>query len=94
MSLSICLVCTRPMRRAPSEAYAFRLSVRKVSEDAAINDVVELMSNAQIRRVPVVNKNDQLVGIVSLADLATNGGTKTGQVGKTVEEISEGPGNN
>ena len=68
-------------------------SVRKVSEDAEINDVVELMSNAQIRRVPVVNKNDQIVGIVSLADLA-NGKTQTGKVGKTVEQISEGPGNN
>jgi CBS domain-containing protein len=69
-------------------------SVRKVNEDAAINDVVELMSNAQIRRVPVVDKNDQIVGIVSLADLATNGKTQSGKVGKTVEEISEGPGNN
>lgn len=68
-------------------------SVRKVDEDAAINDVVELMSNAQIRRVPVVNKNDQIVGIVSLADLATTGKTQA-KVGKTVEEISEGPGNN
>jgi CBS domain-containing protein len=69
-------------------------SVRTVAEDAPISDVVELMSNAQIRRVPVVNKNDQIVGIVSLADLATTGRTQTGRVGKTVEEISEGPGNN
>lgn len=68
-------------------------SVRKVNEDAQINDVVELMSSAQIRRVPVVNKNDEIVGIVSLADLAT-GKTETGKVGKTVEQISEGPGNN
>jgi CBS domain-containing protein len=69
-------------------------SVRKVDEDAPINEVVELMSKAQIRRVPVVNKNDEIVGIVSLADLATGGKTQTGKVGKTVEEISEGPGNN
>jgi CBS domain-containing protein len=67
--------------------------VRKVSEDAPVDDVVELMSNAQIRRVPVVNKNDELVGIVSLADLATET-RQTAKVGKTVEEISEGPGNN
>jgi len=69
-------------------------SVRKVNEDAPINEVVELMSNAQIRRVPVVNKNDEIVGIVSLADLATGGKPQTGKVGKTVEDISEGPGNN
>ena len=69
-------------------------SVRKVDEDAKIDEVAELMSSAQIRRVPVVNKKDQIVGIVSLADLATDQRTQTGKVGKAVEEISEGPGNN
>ena len=68
-------------------------SVRKVDQDSPINEVVELMSNAQIRRVPVVNNKDEIVGIVSLADLA-NSTTPTGKVGKAVEEISEGPGNN
>jgi len=72
---------------------AMTKSVRKVDEDSAINDVVELMSNAQIRRVPVVNSKDEIVGIVSLADLA-NSTTPTGKVGKAVEEISVGPGNN
>src|SRR5437762_10950103 len=43
---------------------AMTKSVRKVDEDAKIDDVVQLMSNAQIRRVPVVNRNDQIVGIV------------------------------
>jgi len=72
---------------------AMTKSIRKVDEDAPVNEVVELMASAQIRRVPVVNKNQEIVGIVSLADLAT-GDTPTGKVGKTVEEISEGPGNN
>lgn len=80
-----------PQKSRVSEAMT--KSVRKVDEDAKIDDVVELMSNAQIRRVPVVNRNDEIVGIVSLADLAT-GQTKSDKVGKTVEEISEGPGNN
>ena len=72
---------------------AMTKSVRKVDQDSPINEVVELMSNAQIRRVPVVNNKDEIVGIVSLADLA-NSTTPTGKVGKAVEEISEGPGNN
>jgi CBS domain-containing protein len=72
---------------------AMTKSVRKVDEDSPISEVVELMSNAQIRRVPVVNNKDEIVGIVSLADLA-NSTTPTGKVGKAVEEISEGPGNN
>ena len=66
-------------------------TVRKVDQDAAIDEVVELMSSAQIRRVPVVNKNDEIVGIVSLRDLASDGEVR--RVGKAVEEISEGPGN-
>jgi CBS domain-containing protein len=80
-----------PMNARVNEAMT--KSVRKVDEDAPINEVVELMSSAQIRRVPVVNKNDEIVGIVSLADLATET-NQTGKVGKTVENISEGPGNN
>ena len=81
-----------PQKSRVSEAMT--KSVRKVDENAPINEVVELMSNAQIRRVPVVNRNNEIVGIVSLADLATTARTKSDKVGKTVEEISEGPGNN
>lgn len=67
--------------------------VRTVHEDDLVRDVLNVMGGAQVRRVPVVNRNDELVGIVSMKDLATE--TKaTGKVGKTVEDISEGPSNN
>ncbi|HEV8657541.1 MAG TPA: CBS domain-containing protein [Thermoanaerobaculia bacterium] len=67
--------------------------VRTVSEDASVHEVFDVMSGAQIRRVPVVNRNNEIVGIVSMKDLATE--TKeTNKVGKAVEEISEGPANN
>jgi len=67
--------------------------VQTVNEDASVREVLEVMSGAQIRRVPVVNRNNEIVGIVSMKDLATE--TKdTGKVGKAVEEISEGPANN
>ncbi len=68
-------------------------NVKKVDEEATVNDVLELMSGSEVRRVPVVNRNDELVGIVSIGDLAT----KTDQdrkVGKAMEEISEAPPNN
>lgn len=68
-------------------------SVRSVREDATVNDALELMSNADIRRVAVVNGNDELVGIVSLGDISTNT-SADGKVGKTVESISEAPPNN
>jgi CBS domain-containing protein len=68
-------------------------SVRSVREDATVNEALELMSGAEIRRVPVVNTNDELVGIVSLGDISTNT-NQDGKVGKTVESISQAPPNN
>jgi len=68
-------------------------SVRSVREDATVNDALELMSSAEVRRIAVVNQNDELVGIVSLGDISTNTNSD-GKVGQTVESISEAPPNN
>ena len=45
-------------------------NVRCVHEDDDIDDVLSQMADAQIRRLPVVDKNEKLVGIVSLGDIA------------------------
>lgn len=66
--------------------------VRSVKEDTSIDEVLSLMSSAEIRRVPVVNNSDELVGIVSIGDLAKT--NRDGKVGQTVEKISEAPPNN
>lgn len=68
-------------------------SVRSVREDASVNEALELMNRAEIRRVAVVDQNDELVGIVSLGDIASQT-NQDGKVGKTVETISEAPPNN
>lgn len=67
--------------------------VRSVNEDSSVDEVLDLMSSAQIRRVPVVNHSNELVGIVSIGDISTNT-NKDGKVGKAVEQISEAPPNN
>ena len=41
-------------------------------EDDPVGSVTELMAGQQVRRVPVVDRNDRLTGIVSLGDLATD----------------------
>lgn len=41
-----------------------------VHESDGIKETIETLSNAGIRRVPVVNDNEELVGIVSFDDLA------------------------
>jgi len=68
-------------------------SVRSVREDATIGEALQLMSSADIRRVPVVNGNNELVGIVSIGDISTNTNSD-GKVGKAIESISEAPPNN
>ncbi len=68
-------------------------SVRTVREDSTVNDALQLMSGAEVRRVPVVNSNDELVGIVSLGDISTQTNAD-GKVGQAVESISQAPPNN
>jgi CBS domain-containing protein len=72
---------------------AMSKQVRTVKEDTPVNEVLELMSSEQIRRVPVTNTNNELVGIVSIGDIASES-KEIVKVGRTVEEISEAPPNN
>jgi CBS domain-containing protein len=41
------------------------------TEDQDVEQVMKTMSDAQVRRLPVINADRQLVGIVSLGDIAT-----------------------
>ena len=59
-----------------------------VSPDATTREATDLMSEHQIRRLPVV-ENERLVGIVSLGDLAVKE-AKDRRVGDTLQSISEG----
>jgi CBS domain-containing protein len=43
-----------------------------VFEDEPVERASELMSKHQVRRLPVVNRDKRLVGIVSLGDMATD----------------------
>ena len=57
-------------------------------EDQSAAEAERIMAERQIRRLPVLNRERRLVGIVSLGDLAT----KTDEaraVGKTLEKVSE-----
>ena len=67
--------------------------VRSVKEDTPVDEVFNLMSSAEIRRVPVVNNSNEIVGIVSIGDLASRT-NQDGKVGKAVESISDAPPNN
>ena len=57
-------------------------------EDQAVDEAVILMEARQIRRLPILNQDKQLIGIVSLADIAVHVGDRD-LTGETLEEISE-----
>lgn len=56
-------------------------------EDEDVKEAAKLMERYQIRRLPILNREKQLVGIVALGDLAVEASDRmTGQV---LEEVSE-----
>ena len=58
-----------------------------VTPDTSVEDCCRIMQEKQIRRVPVVDANGSLCGIVALADLARE--AKEGVAGQVVKEVSE-----
>lgn len=64
--------------------------VLSVKEDDVLADATAKMANNQVRRLVVLNDAGNLTGILSLGDVAKDYGAK--QVGKTLEEISQEPG--
>jgi CBS domain-containing protein len=61
--------------------------VKTVSADTEMDEVTRIMSNDQIRRIPVM-ENNQIVGIVALGDVATGAKYDT-EVADTLTEISQ-----
>ena len=59
-----------------------------VREDEDVNRAVALMSERQVRRMPVVDAEGKLAGIIAQADVATRV-KKDQQTGELVEAISE-----
>ena len=55
--------------------------------DESVEAVLENMGDQQIRRLPVVDRQKRLVGVVSLGDLALSGKRKA--AGEALQEISE-----
>ena len=58
------------------------------NENDDVDKVLKLMEDNQVRRIPVVGNNDQLLGIIAQADVATKLGN-AGVTGRVVEQISE-----
>ena len=57
-------------------------------DDEDVKDVAKKMEEKQVRRLPVLNREKRLVGIVSLGDLAVRTG-KEKLAGEVLERVSE-----
>jgi len=74
--------------RAPSARVRDVMSgtVSYCFDDDDAEDVLETMANFQIRRMPVLDRDKRLVGIVSITDLAHIG--EPGLTGRTLGDIA------
>ena len=55
--------------------------VKYCFDDQEIEEVVQNMGDVQVRRLPVVNRDKRLVGVVSLADAALKDDPETAGIG-------------
>lgn len=67
------------IKEVMSEKVAF------VRDDDDVSEAEQKMSQHQIRRLPVIDRNDRLVGVVTLADLAQ----KTGSGQQVTQSVTE-----
>lgn len=70
--------CTARDAMSPKVLYCY--------DDQTVEEVLENMGDMQIRRLPVVNRDKRLVGIVSLGDLSK---AASQAAGNALREISE-----
>jgi len=66
----------------PSVVYCF--------EDDDVERAALVMAGQQIRRLPVLDRNRKLVGIISIGDIAAQGQSQLG--GEVLEEVSQSTG--
>jgi CBS domain-containing protein len=88
----VCRVIARDLD--PSGAtvnQAMTEDVQSLGTDASLDDCVRLMSEFQVRRIPIV-ENDRIVGMVAQADLARASASEQDmedELAEVVEEVSE-----
>ena len=70
-----------------SVGHVMSANVRTTTVDKSVDDVMDLMGEEQVRRVPVVDDRGVLVGIISQADIVLNAKDNK-RAEKTVEQIS------
>jgi CBS domain-containing protein len=68
---------------------AWTRDVLAVRQDDDLSDAMNAMASYQVRRMPVVDDDNRLVGVIAQADIALEAKEKA--IGEMVEEISKEP---
>lgn len=74
-----------------SVAEAMTTDIFAVKPDDFVFEAIRLMGDKQVRRVPVVDNEGLLVGIIAMADIALEMEDEK-EIAETLEEISSGSG--
>ncbi|MGH7767265.1 MAG: CBS domain-containing protein [Candidatus Binatia bacterium] len=75
----------------PAKTRAEQVMTKEVAycfEDKEVDEAVKLMEKKQIRRLPIVDKEKRLVGVISLGDVAVRTGDPE-LAGEAVTEVSK-----
>jgi CBS domain-containing protein len=76
--------------RSPADcrvADVMSVDVQYCYEDDELHDAAAHMKSLQVRRLPVVNRANRLVGLLSLGDMATRGAY--GEAAETLRDVSD-----
>lgn len=78
-------------KRASQTLVAEAMTAQALScvEDDSVEDVLRQMGDAQVRRLPVLNRAKEIVGIVSLGDLATRQSVQTDTALREISQPTE-----
>jgi len=68
---------------------AMTSEIFSVKPDDFVFEAIRLMGDKQVRRIPVVNENGELAGIIAMADVALEMEDER-EIAETLEEISSG----
>lgn len=81
-----CVACGKDTTTTPvSEIMTSKVCC--CGENDELNNVEKIMTENQIRRLPVVDDNNKIIGILTLGDLCKHENVETQNVGKTIEDI-------
>jgi CBS domain-containing protein len=60
-----------------------------IDQDQDLSEALKLMASYQVRRIPVVDRDDRLVGVIAQADVARE--MKDKESGQMLQDISQTP---